>query len=311
MRYSRLFGCADLELRRLINFDSCWLLACKGVFLPSVPELVLSDQVLSHKIDEYTKKVIGEGRPGGCDTTIAMSKDGLWHNIRFSNPLLRTLDHEISFVRCEPSAVGMQWVKPTWRDEISIDSIQERMSRMANFVIGFDGKAYGPSDLVNLRFAIYRLPTYKEFNESNDSIKPKFLSLTSGILEEYQDRFLDSFKQQGLGHYIVTEWLCSGLMEVLRPHMHGFPYKYWKITSGYFSGVLVELDVPYRELVKSGQEDLLGYKLQIELVEDLQGSLNPVCWSTESRASTVKRMQELLADAVNQEALSDSADSMR
>lgn len=310
LKYSRLLGCTDSELRRLINFGSCWLLACKGGSLPNNPELILSGYALSLKIDEYANKVISKWVRGVCDAKIVMNKVGLWHSISFVSPVIPALNHEISFVRCEPSAAGIQLEKTDWRDEFLIEDIQKYLVDKSNFARGFDGVEYGPSDLVNLKFSIRRLPTFKECNENSAPQNPPLVAITSGILEEYHGRYLDSFKQYGGAHDVVTNWLCSDLMEVLRPHMHGFPFKYWKISESHFSGVVVELDSPPRELVESGKDDLIGYRLQIDLVEDLNGDFRSVCWRSESRSSTVKRMQELLDYEVKQESLSCSVDGM-
>ena len=289
-RLSQLLGYSISELQQPISVHGHWMLVCNGHALPGAPAIIHGIAELRYLIEEYAQKCLDFSE---SDMRVTLTQDSVWFRIQFSHPRISEFDQNFSFVRCQASATGLLWTKPSWVDEHFIQSLPRQLSEYANYVLCFDQKELGPSDLANLKLAIYQLPTRQEIKLHGESAPTVLAALTQGCLNESLER-LPAFMNEGYSHDTTTTWLCADLLEVMKPLMGDWPLKYWQFqTQG--DAILVSIDAPLRLAAERGCiDELFMPKFRIALVESVADSLRRVPWRRKSVENALERIKQHL-----------------
>ena len=292
-RLSQLLSYSISELQQPIGVHGHWMLICSWCGLLSPPEIINGISGILSRVETLAQQFL---KIPESDARITLTRDSVWFRIQFSHPRIPARDQSLSFVRCQASETGLLWTKPTWRDDYWIENLPERLCQYANYIRVFDQPELGPSDLANLKLAIYRLPTSKackEAEEQGRNAPSTLVKLTNVCLDEYRG-YLSSFLSEGFGHDAVTNWLCSDLMEVMQPLLQDWPLKYWKfMTQRWSQGgrIVVQLDAPSSLAAKHGCTDYWGNIFSIELVESVDGNVHHVPWRFKSVETTLETIQ--------------------
>lgn len=289
-RLSDLLGYSVSELQQPVGVNGHWMLVCEGHNLPIHPEIIHGTVDLLDKVEAYAQECLDYP---WCDSRVTLIRESVWFRIRVFHPTDPEFVQSLSFVRCQASEKGLLWTKPTWVDDYFIQGLPGRLSQYANYVRGFDQQEMGPSNLANLKLAIYRLPTHQEVEEQGESALPTLVTLTNGCLDEGRDR-LPFFLDEGSGHDLATNWICSDLMEVMKPLLCDWPLKYWKFASQ-GNAISVHLDAPVFLALERGRTDWWGQRFRIDLVEgSMDEELRRVPWRRKSVEKALERIQEHL-----------------
>lgn len=289
-RLSQLLGYSISELQQPAGVHGHWMLICNAPALPSAPAIIHGTAELLYLVEDYAQKCLDFSE---SDMRVTLTQDSVWFRIQFSHPRISELAQNFSFVRCQASATGLLWTKPTWVDDHFIQSLPARLSEYANYVRGFDQQERGPGDLANLKLAIYQMPTRQEIEQNGEKATTVLAALTQGCLNEYLER-LPAFVSGGYGHDAATTWLCADLLEVIQPLMGDWPLKYWKFQAQ-GAAILVSLDAPLRLAVERGCiAELFIPKFRIELVESVADNLRRVPWRRKSVENALERIKHHL-----------------
>ena len=306
-RLSKLLGYSISELLQPFGVHGHWMLICNEHDTQSDPTIFLGTDELLYQVEKYAQECLDFSE---SDARVSMTQDAVWFRIRFSHPHIPGLAKDLSFVRCQVSAKGIFWAKPTSSDKRRIQSLSRRLDQYTNYICDFDQTEWGAINLVNLKLAIYQLPTHKEVMDAHgENVAHKLVALTNGCLDECLDQ-LPSFLRAGFGHDTATNWLCADFMDVMEPLLQHWPLQYWKFQA-WDGGIRVIPEPPLRLALERGDlDDSHRPKFDIELVEeDPDGSLRPVLWRRKSIEKTLKTILRNLQSAVAKQSSGSAASS--
>ncbi|WP_414444645.1 helix-turn-helix domain-containing protein [Burkholderia sp. 22PA0106] len=289
-RLSQLLGYRISELQQPASAHGHWILICNGPTLPINSAIIHGTVQLMSLVERYAQECLDFSE---SDMRVTLTQDSVWFRIQFPHPRIPELAQNLSFARCQPSATGLLWTKPTWMDDYFIQKLPKQFSEYANYVNGFDLQELGPSDLANLKLAIYKLPTRQEIERHKENAQTVLATLTQGCLNEYLER-LPAFVKDGSGHDAATSWLCADLLEIIQPLMGDWPLKHWQFQAR-GNAILVSLDAPPRLAAERGYiDDLFVPRLRIELVESLADTVRRVPWRLKSVEHALERIKRHL-----------------
>lgn len=214
------------------------------------------------------------------DAQATFCEEAPWFRVTLSDARVHRANRVLRFVRCQPNESGLQWTAPTWLDRFWIDELPGTAYVHASFVTGFDGVRV-PTKVTNLRLAVIKNPVYDPNVPFEMNRPDEFVAITRGNLDELPDRTMEMFEKDRQTHHLVVNWLRSGLWEVLEPLLSEWPLEYWHIFAAQ-GRIDVHLDVPLRALIKLQVPPRQGNIFSIVLVEELNGSLRTMPWTTDS-----------------------------
>lgn len=260
---SDLFGYSLIELQQPVSEDGLWLLLQDGG-AAAQPRLFQGIHALQFDVINTIKTHL-EGAP--CDSRIAFQQEGPWFRIQIID---RHLDEKskgqvrLSFVRSQASESGLQWTQPTWREEFSLQDLESALLWYSNYVKGLDAREKGPSNLANLKLAVYQRPSRAEFEQFGLGVKDKLVAIGGGYREQIKARedaagnlseveitdyieglkkTLDHRAKTADAHDLVTQWLCSNLLNNMQALLSDWPLQYWQFKACK-SRIDIQLDAP-------------------------------------------------------------------
>ena len=309
---SCLLGFGQHEIQQPVSEDGLWLLLQDGAaadqprFFHSVNDLTASAK---DTIQQYLQSA-------PCDSRVTFRQEGAWFRLQVFNPHWKedsAIQVRLSFVRGQASETGLQWTQPSWLDEISLRDFQHSLWTYSNYVEDLDSHENGPYSLGDLKLAIYRRPSREEFEKDGWGVQDKLISigetwlkqteirekasadLTEVEIEDYLEdleNMLMRHAEYGNAHDVVTQRLCSHLLECMQPLLAEWPLKYWQFKA-HQNCIAVELNAPLSLAQQQQKSDFYGTKYRIYLVVQApqQEAARPVPWRSESIERAVDRIQ--------------------
>lgn len=273
-------GWSEVQLQELGTIDGHWLLLERSqVAYQTVLARGMSE--VMYKIEDSFNNNHRNLHQG--DTSITFVRSLPWMHIEITHPRHSRLNCKFSFVRCKPNANGFKWINPTWRDEYWLDSLKDWAFRNISFLTDFDGNHY-PRDVYNLRFGI---------QEINHKKRTRRIAYSTGFLEELPEDVFKRFKAEGESHFIVIDWLASGVADSLAPHLRMLPPECWQIGTGN-GQIFIHLDIPYR-LMHAYKEQFYDISYSIKLVEEVTaGKYRAVPWPNSCVERVISKFKERL-----------------
>lgn len=275
---ARLTGWTVQQLMQPIVLHGHWLISSSpgdsvAKVLRGVSNVIWHTSQVVDKYDDYHE----------CDMSISLRQVLSKFHVDVEHPRTRALRRSFSFVRCQPSATGLQWVKPNWQDQFLLDDgLRQWAYSNANFVTDFDGRTR-PSEVRQLRLKV------EEFVVESEA--PGLVALIKGDLDELPESILRNFQVEGSSHSLALKWITvSGAMEI-KALLATWPLECWTLRA---SGTCIDIDlnVPLSLALESGQKRPWGTKYVIRLVEELpNGLLEPVPWRSSSVEATCKELK--------------------
>jgi transcriptional regulator with XRE-family HTH domain len=232
------------------------------------------------------------------DARVELTEDAPWLRVRLMRPRHSMFYQEFSFVRCAPSATGLQWVKPTEWDRWMINGefasgLKDWAFQHANFVKGFQAEDKWPRELGCLRMLVQQWVKPVNPDSAEDSDRWKNVAAHKGCLDEYPETIRDNFRAEGQEHYLVTNWLASGLWDdVLAPLLSPIPADWWCIEA-WGAGVQIRTEVV--SISRAARYGLGpdGLTYHIHLAEELpSGELRAAPWRQRCVNELVERLQK-------------------
>ena len=222
-----------------------------------------------------------ESRPsrGYRDTArLRMSLDGAWLRVRLEHSASHSLSHSFSLVRCAPSSVGLNWVKPDLWDQFWIEQFESWAFTQANFVKPLESESVQPNDLTRLRLAI-RLVTNTD--PATDVTKQQqIVHVHRGSLADVPPSIIESAMRNWSAYAEVIKALADGLRDALKGLLLARPHQEWTI-SAQSDGIRIG-DSKGRD----------GEHYMIELIEQLPDEeLRKAPWSLESKCELIDALR--------------------
>ena len=279
-RLEEITGWSKAQLQGLGGVEGHWLFLNKS----RVAHETVVTQGISSVINTIYQSFINRHDVlSNGDSSITLTRSLPWIHVEIGHPIYSNLNCKFSFVRCKPYVNGFKWVNPTWRDEYWLENLKNWAFQHISFFTDFDGNHY-PRDLFNLRFAI------QEINRKRGTRR---IAYSKGSLDELPEDVFKRFKAEASSHYIVIEWLASGLAYSLAPHLTKFPTECWRIEIG-AGQILIHLDIPYK-LMHKYTEKSYDISYLIKLVEEVSaGTYLPTPWPNSSVELVFSKLKDRL-----------------
>lgn len=289
-----LTGWNTEELQRPTSQQGYWLLITNTLGHRETQIVLGVLGVLHHVRTEGSEWL---GAVSDSDTRVELSEDAPWIRVRLQHPSHAMLYKEFSFVRCTPSATGLQWVKPTEWDRWSIDGefafgLKDWAFQHVNFVKGFNADDMWPRDLGRLRLLVRQWVKPANPDSAEDSDRWKKVATHKGCLDEYPETIRDNFRAEGNEHDLVTNWLASGLWDdVLAPLLSPIPADWWCLEAW---GTGIQIRTEFVSMSRAAPYGLGpdGLRYHIRLAEELpSGELRAAPWRQRCVNELVERLQ--------------------
>lgn len=278
-RLAKLTGWSEELLQQPGGVHGHWLLLTTDHGSRET-EIVLSVFAVLSRIQETFEKWTNWHE---SDIRITLRRSLPWFHVDIVHPRITKMHCKFSFVRCRPEVSGLKWVNPTWRDQLPLKYLLNDWASKANFFTDFEGKNR-PDDVRQLRLRVRERDAKGVFHR---------VAYSKGNLEELPEEVLQNFKAEGNSHFIVTNWLASGLARSLAPLLTAYPRECWSIWSGTCQ-ISILLELPYRLLrTNNGPINSGGIRYSIDLVEETSpGVYRPAPWRDSSVADVTRLLEE-------------------
>ncbi|MFG6433598.1 helix-turn-helix domain-containing protein [Roseateles sp. LYH14W] len=276
-------GWTHAELFRTASVHAYWLVASESR-LGGTTELVRGVRaamaLFEKEVERWTH--FGDG-----DSQATLHEEPPWFRILLQDPDRPALEKTISLVRCEPQKSGLTYCSPTSEERWAV-TVQNALALRSsfNFVrpLG-DAKPWPRYEDMALE-----LWDVSEFGEDDDLV---FLSRFNGTLTHRIEDSLPRLVEAR--HETVMGWLTSGLAGHLLPHLKKWPRECWRVTSGSF--VQVSLDVPWEIARYEGPTDHYGTRFAIQLVQvHADGTSTPLPLAGASLKAVRRRVEVALTE---------------
>jgi len=288
-----LTGWSQAELQRPTSLAGYWLLITNTRGYRETQIVLGVSEVLDQIETKGAKWLDGRGE---SDTRADLSEDASWLRFLLQHPLHPSLNMEFSFVRCLPSASGLQWVKPTEWDRWSLHGpfgLVNWAFRHVNFVKDFQSGNVWPKDLRKLRLKVDRDIRPDNPEIAQDSDWRQTVAIHKGDIDELTEETLDLFRADGAQHDLVTNWLSVDLWDkVLNPLMAEIPPAWWvfKVCD---AGIEFRTEQPDWKLASQHGLEPGGRMFLLSLTEeDESGELHSAPWRAASMKAVVDRIQK-------------------
>jgi transcriptional regulator with XRE-family HTH domain len=301
-----LTGWTEAELLRATSLHGHWLVSTNTLGYVETQVLLGVRDVLRHIESEGAKWLDQHNK---SDASVKLSEEAPWMRVRLQHPRHALLYQEFSFVRCAPSATGLQWVKPTVWDRWAIDGeltsgLKDWAFQHANFVKGFKAEDQWPRDLGCLRLQVRQWVKLVNPDLAEDRDRWKNVAVHKGRLDEYPETIRDNFRAVGDEHYLVTNWLTSGLWDdVLAPLLSPIPADWWCIETW---GAGIQIRTEFVSMFRAERYGLGpdGLTYHIRLAEELpSGDLRAAPWRQRCVNVLLERLQKDLKTCQEQVAI--------
>lgn len=307
---AELTGWTVDELLRPNSLHGHWLLITNTDGYRETQILLGVSDVLRH-IEKHGTEWLG--MRSESDSRVELSEDAPWFRVTLSRPRQR-FRKEFSFVRCSPSATGLQWVKPSEWDRWTLHGDQWRASALVNwafqhasFVKGFKADDVWPRDVGRLRLRVQQWVKPENPESAEDKDWWPTVAIHKGWLDDdpvFQSERRDRFRAEGQEHAAVTNWLASGLWDdVLAPLLSPIPAAWWRMES-WGLGIRIRTEmVTLSEAARYGLEHE-GRAYAISLVEESEsGELRTAPWRQPEVQALAERLQNNLKACQEQVAI--------
>lgn len=298
-KLAELTGWTVDELLRPNSLHGHWLLITNTDGYRET-QILLGVSELLRQLETEGAKWLGMGSES--DSRVQLSEDAPWFRVTLSRPHQR-FPKEFSFVRCSPSATGLQWVKPSEWDRWTLHGDQWRASALVNwafqhasFVKGFKADDMWPSDVRRLRLLVQQWVKPENPESAEDKDWWRTVAIHKGWLDEdpvFQSERRERFRAEGQEHTAVTNWLASGLWgDVLAPLLSPIPAAWWHMESWGF-GVRIRTEmITLSQAAGYGLENE-GRAYTIRLVEERgPGELCPAPWRQADVQALAERLRK-------------------
>nr|WP_315848373.1 hypothetical protein [uncultured Rhodoferax sp.] len=287
-------GYSMKELLEPTSFQGFWMLIGTGPLGPARTEILAGVSDVLYKVRTEMQSCLEGLHQSDAHVTFAEEKH--WFRVTIHDPRHPRLTRSLRFVRCQPKESGLQWSSPTWQDRYWVEALPNDACEYANFVTGFDSLRL-PSDCRNLRFAVTKTPTLKDFEERGPDAPPEIVELTVGDLAELPAETLESFRREGNAHALVISWLAADLWDRLLPLMSDWPLECWSFRAAH-SRIDILLNVPYRLYANSKAPLHFGHRFSVMLYEiDADGGQKRAPWRQKNVAYVHERLTKALLQA--------------
>lgn len=281
-RLAALTGWSEAQLRQPGGVHGHWLLLTT-VHGSRETEIVLGVNAVMYRIQETFEKWM---KWHESDVRITLSRSIPWFHVDITRPRITNRSCKFSFVRCQPEVSGLKWVNPTWLDQFWLEEpLAGWAFSKVNLFTDFDEKNR-PDDVRQLRFRVRETDAKGIFQR---------VAYSKGRLEELPEEVFQNFKAEGNSHFIVTNWLASGLERSLAPLLTAYPRECWTIRAG-TCHIAILLELPYR-LWRTNNDPINcnGIRYGLDLVEETSpGVYRSAPW----RDSSVSDVTSLLEKRV-------------
>lgn len=301
-----LTGWTANELQRPTGLQGYWLLITH-TYGHRETQIVLGVSEVIYQISTEGGKWLDP--MSASDMRVELSEEAPWLRVLLQHPTQPSRFKEFSFVRCAPSATGLQWVKPTEWDRWTIDGeftfgLKDWAFQQANFVKGFNADDMWPRDLGRLRLLVRQWVKPANPDSAEDSDRWKKVATHKGCLDEYPETIRDNFRAEGQEHYLVTNWLASGLWDdVLAPLLSPIPADWWRIEA-WGAGIRIRTEVVSTSRAARYGLGPDGLTYHIRLAEELpSGDLRAAPWRQRCVNVLVERLQKDLKTCQEQVAI--------
>ena len=276
---ARLTGWTVDQLMQPVVVHGHWMLiSSPGI---SVAEVVLGVSEVTWHISQAAEKY---AKFRESDTSILLRESLPKMQLVIQHPRVPALRRTFTFMRCLPSATGLKWVNPNWRDRLQLDhGLRQWAYTSANFVTDFDGRVR-PGDVRRLRLKV------NEFDTASRAWRQ--VALIRGNLDELPACSLENFRKEGTSHQVALSWIVGDGSREIAALLAEWPLDCWKISPS-LSAIGIDLNAPVRDVISRGQE--LGPRYAIHLVEESpDGQIHPVPWRTASVKETCEDLKRRL-----------------
>jgi transcriptional regulator with XRE-family HTH domain len=279
-RLAALTGWSEAQLRQPGGVHGHWLLLTT-VHGSRETEIVLGVSEVMYRIRDTFEKW---EKWHESDVRVTLNRSLPWFHVDIVHPRTPVMRCKFSFVRCQPEVSGLKWVNPHWRDTFWLeDPLKEWAFSKANLFTDFDGKGR-PDDVRQLRFRVLERDDKSAFHR---------VAYSKGYLDELPEEVFQNFKAEGNSHFIVTNWLASGLERSLAPLLTAYPRECWTIRAG-TCHIAILLELPYR-LWRTNSDPLNcnGIRYSIDLVEETSpGVYRSAPWRDSSVTDVTRLLEE-------------------
>lgn len=304
-KLAELTGWTADELLRPNSLHGHWLLSTTTFVqresATRETEILLGISDVLHRIEKHGTEWLGTDH--GSDACVELREDAPWFRVTLSRPHW-PFSQEFNFVRCSPSATGLQWVKPSewdrWQlygDEWNDSALVAWAFQHANFVKGFKAGEQWPGDLGRLRLWVRQRIKPENWATAEDKDLWRSIAVHKGCLDEdpeYEAELRAIRREAGTEHDCVTNWLVRGLWnDVLAPLLSPVPADWWEIEAwGSCIRVSTKTFLPIHEMHRYGVGDK-GLTYVIRLVEETDAG-EPRCapWRLKDVQVLAERLQK-------------------
>lgn len=288
-------GMTKRQMLRPVSHEGLWLLIASGPPGPIRHELLGGVLGVTQALRAEWADLQASASRG--DSVIKFSEERPWFKVSWMHQMVPQWVRELRFVRCQPTEAGLLWVTPTDSDEFWLEQMNFDAREYFDYVKTPDG-VQSPSDVTKLGLLIHKHFSQREVEAQQVSSDHVLLDVHHGSLPEMPASTLEGFSLEGRAKFIVVNWLCYGLWEVLLPHLLQWPLKYWSFSTG--RGCIgVELNhMPHREWPSPTSAPPFGTRLSISLAElTSAGRHKLVPWSNSSVEEVCAKLNHSLKDA--------------